>query len=114
MEMKSKYKEVSIKLKNGDKNEVREWLIKNVKGIGYKEASHFLRNIGFKNMAILDRHILKNLRSNSIIKEIPKTLTRNRYLDIEKSFISFSKKLDITIDEMDLLFWSAETGKIFK
>ncbi|MBI4974363.1 MAG: DNA lyase, partial [Candidatus Omnitrophica bacterium] len=41
----------------------REWLVANIKGMGYKEASHFLRNIGLgKNIAILDRHILKNLK----------------------------------------------------
>jgi len=33
-----------------DENELREWLVKNIKGIGYKEASHFLRNIGFTNL----------------------------------------------------------------
>ena len=30
----------------------REWLVKNVKGIGWKEASHFLRNLSYKNFAI--------------------------------------------------------------
>ena len=40
----------------------RVWLVENVKGLGYKEASHFLRNIGLgEDLAILDRHILKNL-----------------------------------------------------
>jgi len=28
--------------------ELREWLVENVKGLGYKEASHFLRNIGLE------------------------------------------------------------------
>jgi len=42
--------------------EKREWIVKNIKGMSYKEASHFLRNIGFgEDIAILDRHILKNL-----------------------------------------------------
>ena len=40
----------------------RDYLVKNIKGIGLKEASHFLRNIGYKDLAILDRHILKNLK----------------------------------------------------
>jgi N-glycosylase/DNA lyase len=43
--------------------ELRKWLIANVKGIAYKEAGHFLRNIGIgKELAILDRHILRNLK----------------------------------------------------
>ncbi|MEM4248318.1 MAG: N-glycosylase/DNA lyase [Candidatus Nanoarchaeia archaeon] len=92
----------------------RELLVKNIKGLGYKEASHFLRNIGYKGLAILDRHILKNLKEFGIIKEIPKTLARKRYLEIESKFMTFSKKIKIPIDELDLLFWCKETGEVFK
>ena len=48
---------------------LREWLIGNVKGLGMKESSHFIRNVGLsKNqLAILDVHILKNLRVFGII-----------------------------------------------
>ena len=37
---------------------LREEFIARIAGIGYKEASHFLRNIGKRNLAT-DRHILK-------------------------------------------------------
>ncbi|MGB9716695.1 MAG: N-glycosylase/DNA lyase, partial [Thermodesulfovibrionales bacterium] len=68
-----------------DIRKCREWLVKNIKGIGYKEASHFLRNIGFgDNIAILDRHILKNLKELNIISYIPKSLSKSQYLKIEK------------------------------
>jgi N-glycosylase/DNA lyase len=93
----------------------RDWLVKNIKGIGYKEASHFLRNIGFgENLAILDVHILKNLRKFGVIKETPKTITKKRYLDIENKLKKFSDKTKIPMAHLDLLFWSMETGKIFK
>jgi N-glycosylase/DNA lyase len=89
--------------------------VKKIKGIGYKEASHFLRNIGLgEKMAILDRHILKNLKNYGLIKEIPKTLTRGKYLKIEKKYIEFSKKLNIRPDELDLILWAKETGYVFK
>ena len=107
-----------IKIKNkliGDPKEVREWLVKNVKGLGMKEASHFLRNIGMgKNLAILDRHILKNLQKYGVINEIPKTLTKRNYLEIEQKMRQFSKRIGISMNELDLLFWSEETGEIFK
>src|SRR3989344_5697341 len=61
-------------------NELREFLVENVKGLGYKEASHFLRNVGYLDLAILDRHILKNLLKYNVIKTIPKTLTKKKYL----------------------------------
>ncbi|KKP28400.1 MAG: putative N-glycosylase/DNA lyase [Parcubacteria group bacterium GW2011_GWA2_31_28] len=93
---------------------IREFLVKNIKGLGYKEASHFLRNIGYKNLAILDRHILKNLQKFKVINKVPKHLNKKNYLSIEEKFYKFSKKIDIPMDELDLLFWSMETGKVFK
>ncbi len=95
--------------------ELREWLIKNITGLGYKESSHFLRNIGLGfDMAILDRHILKNLVNYGAIDSIPKTLTRSKYLEIEQKMRDFSKNTGIPLAELDLLFWSKETGEIFK
>lgn len=93
----------------------REWLVKNVKGLGYKEATHFLRNIG-KNgdLAILDRHILRNLKRYGAIRIIPKTLSRKLYFRIEKQFQQFALRVNIPINELDLLFWSFETGEILK
>ena len=92
----------------------RDFLVKNIKGLGLKEASHFLRNIGYRNFAILDRHILKNLVKFGAIDEIPKFLTAKKYLEIERKFYDFSKKVKISMDELDLLFWSMETGEVFK
>ena len=93
----------------------REWFVENIKGMGYKEASHFLRNIGFgKDLAILDVHILKNLKAYGVIKEIPKSLTKNEYLKIENKLRDFCDKIKIPMDELDLLLWSKETGFIFK
>ena len=95
--------------------ETREWLVKNVKGLGYKEASHFLRNIGFGDkITILDRHILKNLKKSGVIKQIPSSITKKIYLEIEKKMINFAKKINIPLGHLDLLFWCNETGEIFK
>ncbi|HUL43895.1 MAG TPA: N-glycosylase/DNA lyase [Bacteroidota bacterium] len=94
--------------------ELREWIAANVPGAGRKEASHFLRNIGHRNLAILDRHILKNLVRVGVIPCLPKSLTSKRYLDIERKFLKFSGKIGIPMDELDLLFWSMETGEILK
>jgi len=94
---------------------LREWLVKNVLGMGMKEASHFLRNIGLgSNLAILDRHILKNLKKYGVIEEVPKSMTKKTYLDIENKMRDFSNKIGIPMDELDLLFWSEETGMVFK
>lgn len=93
----------------------REWLVKNIKGLGYKEASHFLRNIGLgKNLAILDIHILRNLNKYNVIKKIPASISKYTYIDIENKMKKFSKKIKIPIEDLDLLFWAKETGHVFK
>jgi len=95
--------------------ELREWLVKNVKGLGYKEATHFLRNVGRNGgLAILDRHILRNLKRLGAIRSLPKTLSRKKYLSIEQQFMRFAGRFGIPLDELDLLFWSMETGVIRK
>ncbi len=95
--------------------DMREFLVKNVRGMGYKEASHFLRNIGFgADLAILDRHILKNLRRLGVIEEMPKTLSRRKYLEIEERMRRFCREIGIPMEHLDLVLWYRETGMIFK
>ncbi|HJW96709.1 MAG TPA: N-glycosylase/DNA lyase [archaeon] len=102
-------------LELGTPYDMREWIVENVKGIGYKEASHFLRNIGLgQGIAILDRHILRNLQRHGAIKELPKSLTPKKYKEIESRMLEFSASIGIPMDELDLLFWSEETGEVFK
>ena len=62
-----KFKNIREVLNGKDEFEAREFLVKNVKGLGYKEASHFLRNVGYKNLSILDRHIINLMVENKII-----------------------------------------------
>lgn len=116
LEMKSNYSVIHSIIINGmGAFEKREWLVKNVKGLGLKEATHFLRNIGMNDgMAILDRHILKNLKKYNVIRSLPKTLTKKKYLSIERRFQKFANEIGIPIDELDLAFWSNEAGEILK
>src|SRR3989344_159140 len=115
LEMKSEYNFIEQQLKNiKSAEEKRDFLVENIRGIGLKEAGHFLRNIGYENLAILDRHILKNLVEVKAIEELPKTLTEKKYFEIEEKFKKFSKKIKIPMDHLDLLFWSIETGNVFK
>jgi len=96
-----------------DDNELREWLVKNVKGIGYKEASHFLRNIGYTSFAIIDFHIIDVLTKHNIIKK-PKVLTKRKYLEIENLLREIAGKSNVNLAELDLYLWYMETGKILK
>lgn len=98
-----------------DAKEKREWIVKNIKGMAYKEAGHFLRNVGFgKEIAILDRHILKNLVKLEVIEDVPKSLTPKLYLEIEEKMKTYCKFINIPMDSLDLLLWYKEAGEIFK
>ena len=106
---------IKDKINTNDVRSTRDWLVENIKGIGYKEASHFLRNIGFgDNLAILDIHILRNLKRFNVIKDVPKSISKRLYLQIEDKLKLFSENTGIPIAHLDLLFWSMQTGKIFK
>lgn len=96
--------------------ERRDWLVKEkrIKGLGYKEASHFLRNIGLKGYAILDKHILRSLAELKIIDDPKPPNTRLRYLTIEEKLKNLAHRLEIDFDELDLVLWSLKTGEILK
>ncbi|MCR4284765.1 MAG: N-glycosylase/DNA lyase [archaeon] len=100
-------------LKEKDSSSAREWLVKNVKGLGMKEASHFLRNIGKRDVAIIDFHIMDLLEKENIIKR-PKSLSPRAYLEIEKQLSSLATELKLNLAELDLYLWYIETGKVLK
>ncbi|MBX3281988.1 MAG: N-glycosylase/DNA lyase [Acidobacteria bacterium] len=99
-----------------DPMERRDWLVqeKGIKGLGYKEASHFLRNVGFRGYAILDKHVLNSLAALKIISEAKPPNTRQKYLTIEESLKKLARRTRIDFDELDLVLWSMKTGEILK
>ncbi len=113
-----KSRDYKIELKNlinsnKEDNKLREWIVKNIIGIGYKEASHFLRNIGYKNYAIIDFHVVDILVKYNLI-ERPKTMTKKKYLEIENLLKYIADNLNLSLAELDLYLWYMETGKVLK
>jgi N-glycosylase/DNA lyase len=96
--------------------ERRDWLVreKGIKGLGYKEASHYLRNIGFRGYAILDKHVLNCLAELKIIDDPKPPNTRAKYLTVEDQLRKLTRRLNIDFDELDLVLWSMKTGVILK
>ncbi|MEW5936502.1 MAG: N-glycosylase/DNA lyase [Candidatus Thermoplasmatota archaeon] len=95
--------------------EAREWLVRSVDGLGYKEASHFLRNIGLgEDLAILDRHVLGRLRALGVIDEIPHSLHRRKYMEIEARMKMLAERINIEMGHLDLVLWCMKTREIFK
>lgn len=100
----------------GDADERRDFFARNksIKGLGYKESSHFLRNIGYSGYTILDKHIVNSLRELGVINSKLRPTTRAGYLKIEQHLIKFAQEIKIDVDHLDLLLWSRKTGEILK
>ena len=93
----------------------RNALSKTVMGWGLKEASHFLRNVGFGgSLCILDRHILRQLQTFGAIEAVPKSITTETYLNIEQKMLHFAKSVHIPPDALDLVFWHEAKQELFK
>ncbi|RPD36124.1 DNA lyase [Petrotoga sp. HWH.PT.55.6.1] len=98
-----------------DISESRRFLVENIKGIGWKEASHFLRNVGIEDVAILDKHILKIMKNYNLVKEVPKpSWTEKKYTDLENQLRVLSKMVEEPLGKLDLYLWYMETGQIDK
>ncbi|MFC1803268.1 N-glycosylase/DNA lyase [Thermoproteota archaeon] len=98
-----------------DSKVTREWLVENIKGLGWKEASHYLRNIGYFDLAIIDRHIINNLREYRIIELDPnKGLKKKRYLSVEETLNQLADEVGLQPGELDLYMWYRKTGKVLK
>lgn len=114
VEARNNMKNLKNKIKsNKEEKELRDWIVRNIKGLGYKEASHFLRNIGYKNYAIVDFHIVDLLARNNLINK-PKVMSKKKYLKIEELLKDIAEKSGINLAELDLYLWFLETGKILK
>ena len=92
----------------------REWLVEHVKGYGYKEASHFLRNVGYDNIAILDRHILNLMKEHGIVRRLPTSLNRKRYLQFEKKFTTLAHAAHMSMAELDMYMWYMKAKDVLK
>lgn len=92
----------------------REWLVENIKGLGMKEASHFLRNVGYLDLAIVDKHILSHMVEQGIIAERPAAVTRRKYLEYEAVLTKVAARLGMPLGMMDLYLWAKKSGEVIK
>lgn len=108
-----KFSNIKNIVKEMTETEAREWIVDNIKGLGMKEASHFIRNTGGQNLAILDRHILALLAENDIIEK-PAKITVQNYKEIETKFTDMASKLRMSPAKLDLILWYMKTGEVLK
>jgi len=95
---------------NSNPKELREWLMENVNGLGQKESAHFMRNIGFKGLPIIDVHIQNFLRKVGKCDETG-SLTKKRYMELENKFLELANELKIPPEELDIAIWLYQSGE---
>ncbi len=101
----SSIKKILLKAKN--ELEAREMLVCTCMGIGYKQASLFLRNIHYsENLAILDTHVLKYMGLMGLFNNRHnKTITKKHYSLYERKLMNYSNNLNTTLSKLDVAIW---------
>lgn len=86
---------------------LRRELISLCPGIGPKQSSHYVKNIGFADsVAILDRHILNYLRLIYGVDICPRQVSKiDKYEEIERSFIDKASKFNHAVSIVDQSMW---------
>ena len=95
-------------LKNGNTpSELRRIIVLNCPGIGPKQASHFLKNVGYSSeLAILDRHIVKYMELVDSKNVSTYQLGRlDKYEEIELRFIDSVKSFRYSVAIVDQAMW---------
>ena len=94
---------------------IKRMKLKNkIRGLGLKESSHFLRNIGYDNLAIIDRHILKILKRYSLIDSKISVNNWKTYENLENILLMTANSLNTTLSRLDLYLWYLSTKTIMK
>jgi N-glycosylase/DNA lyase len=110
IEARNKFPKIKEKINSND-SDLREWLIKNVKGLGMKESAHVLRNLGYKGLVMIDVHVQRFLRKMGLYDSEKKSLTKKQYEELEQKFLELSDKLKIPSEELDIAIWLYESGE---
>lgn len=92
--------------------ELRNYLADQFLGMQFKEASHYLRNIGFTGLCIVDKHVLFLMKEFGVLKSAKPPKNRKEYLAIEEEILAFAKKQKYDVDVLDLALWSYRSGHI--
>jgi N-glycosylase/DNA lyase len=88
-------------------SELRRRIVKTCPGIGPKQASHFLKNVGYSDdLAILDRHIVKYMEIANITSVSTYQLGKlDKYEDVELQYINAVKSFKYPVAIVDQAMW---------
>lgn len=105
---------ISYKIDENNLEKTRRWMVENLQGVGWKAASHFLRNIGYSNLAIVSGYISEDLAELGLTESAQQPGNEDEYLEAEEKMRKLAEELEISVEALDLVLWSMETGEVFK
>ena len=90
-----------------DFRKMRQYLISEIPGLGPKQSSLFLRNIGYTDsVAVLDVHVLTYMNWVGLTTALEKSIpTIRKYERLEDSFVEHSLSLGYSPGQLDLAVW---------
>lgn len=104
-------KAIHAALRSGEEvHSLRDRLMTDVKGFSFKEAGHFLRNVGFRGLAIPDVHVLRRLKSLGLISWKGKSVDIQVCREVEAAMQRYANAIGTDIDSLDVLWWSRGSG----
>ncbi len=87
-------------------NEAREILVNLCAGIGPKQASLFLRNIGYcDNLAILDSHVIQYMDILGLRHKKSSINSMNQYHKYENILLTYANSLNRKMATLDVAIW---------
>ncbi|KKM11657.1 hypothetical protein SY88_07515 [Clostridiales bacterium PH28_bin88] len=94
--------------KNTDPKNIRQRLVMDIAGIGPKQASMFLRNIGISyDLAILDTHVLRFMKMQNIVcQEHMNIATLPAYERTERVVKNYANSLGYPVGYLDWAIWA--------
>lgn len=90
-----------------DDRAARKWLVRHLPGLGFKQASMFLRDIGFsQDLAVLDRHTLDYMALVGLRAPGQRYVqTSSQYLGLEDSLRDHASGLGYSLGHLDRAIW---------
>lgn len=86
--------------------DLRAALVKLVPGLGMKQASMYLRNVSNSfELAVIDSHVLKYMNVIDLIKKIPSSISKVRYLTKENILTKYTRKFGYPVGCVDYAIW---------
>jgi N-glycosylase/DNA lyase len=88
-------------------DECRRRLIHSVSGIGLKQASLFIRNVGIStDFAILDTHVVRYMREIGLVRALPRSISPDMYYVLESVLSRYAQQLGQPVGHVDRAIWA--------